>query len=136
MTSTTSSPTSLTALPDSSLAQGAAALLGAVADDWLVQHSLRTFRFGSALLQRVGADVDAELLYVASMLHDVGLGTVFDDGVTPFHLRTAALAGAFMTAQGRSIEDSSLVYDAIALHLELSSADDTRGVVAGVHLGA
>jgi len=137
MTSTASTSTSpLLALPDSALAQGAAALLRAVADDWLVQHSVRTYRFGSALLARVGVDADPELLYVASMLHDVGLGTVFDDGVTPFHLRTAAVAGAFMTTQGRSIDESSLIYDAIALHLDLSSADDARGVVAGVHLGA
>ena len=136
MTSTSSTTTALPALPDSALARGADALLGAVADDWLVQHSLRTFRLGSALLARVGVDGDPELLYVASMLHDVGLGTVFDDGVTPFHLRTAAVAGAFMSAQGRTIEESSLVYDAIALHLELSSAADARAVVAGVHLGA
>jgi len=126
----------LATLPDSALARGAGMLIGTVAEDWLVQHSLRTYRFGSALLARVGQEPDAELLYVAAMLHDLGLGTLFDDGVTPFHLRTAAVAGAVVVGHGRSDEDATLVHDAIALHLDLASADDARSVVAGVHLGA
>jgi len=37
---------------------------------------------------------------------------------------------------GRSDMDATLIYDAVALHMELTTADDQRAEVAGVHLGA
>jgi hypothetical protein len=37
---------------------------------------------------------------------------------------------------GRSDRDAQLVYDAIALHLDLSTSQDERPEVVGVHIGA
>lgn len=128
--------TTIVPVPDSEVGKSATALIRGIAPEWLVQHSFRTYRFGLALLERVGQHPDTELLFVASMLHDAGLGTVLDDGVTPFHLRTAAIAASLMLGHDRSVDDASIVYDAIAMHLELTTADDPRPEVAGVHLGA
>ena len=39
-----------------------------------VNHSYRTWMFGNALAKRDGHSLDAEQLFVAAMLHDLGLG--------------------------------------------------------------
>ena len=123
-------------VPDSDLARGASAWARAVEPDFLVNHSYRTFHLGAALLASASRSFDAEILYVASILHDIALGTELDDGVTPFHLRGAGLAAAEVLRLGRTDDEATLVYDAVALHMELSTADDARSEVAGVHLGA
>ena len=125
-----------TNVPDTNLAGAAAALATSVEPAFLVNHSRRTFHLGAELLSSAGRSFDAELLYVASMLHDIALGTEHDDGVTPFHLRGGGLAASTVVEAGRSDEEATLIYDAIALHLDLATADDDRPEVAGVHLGA
>jgi hypothetical protein len=122
--------------PDSALALGALQLATSVEPPFLVEHSHRTFHLGAELLSIGGRTFDPELLFVASMLHDIALGTAFDDGVTPFHLRGAAVAAHEIIEAERSDRDATLVYDAIALHMDLTTADDPRPEVAGVHLGA
>jgi hypothetical protein len=126
----------LTSVPDSALAGAAEALVTSVQPAYMVSHSRRTFHLGAQLLTAAGRSFDAELLYVGSMLHDLTLGNELDDGVTPFHVRSAGLAAAQALRAGRTDEQATLVYDAIALHLQLSTADDDRPEVAGVHLGA
>jgi HD domain len=126
----------LTAVPDTGIARGAAALVIASEPPFLVNHSERTFRLGGQLLDAADRAFDPELLYVASMLHDIALGTQFDDDITPFHLTGAAIAAKYEVDADRPVADASLVFDAIALHLELTTAGDTRPEVAGVHLGA
>lgn len=123
-------------LPDSPLATSARELAVGVEPSWLVNHSVRTFFLGGQLLEAAGKQFDQELLYVGSMLHDIALGTDLDDGTTPFHLRGAGLAARHVIEAGRSDVDASLIYDAIALHMEVATADESRYEVAGVHLGA
>lgn len=103
---------------------------------WLVAHSHRTFHFGTALVTRSGVKPDPELLFVAAMLHDLALGTDLDTTDTDFQQRSADLAHSYMLETGATHERAQLVHDAIALHLELTSGNDPRPEVAGVHLGA
>jgi hypothetical protein len=124
------------ARPDTDFARGAAALAKVVEPLFLVSHSERTFQFGAQLLLAADRSFDDEVLYVASMLHDIALGTDLDDSVTPFHFRGGGIAARHVLDAGRSDADALLIFDAIALHMELNSADDTRSEVAGVHLGA
>jgi hypothetical protein len=123
-------------VPDSKLANRAVAVAEGLEPQFLVHHSHRTFQFGSELLSLSGRSFDEEMLFVACMLHDMALGTEVDDGTTPFQVRGAGLAAKEVLAAGRSEAESKLVYDGIALHMELSTADDARAEVAGVHLGA
>jgi len=105
----------------------------------LVRHSRRTYAFGRAvldLLHPAAGAVDAELLLVASLLHDVALGGPVDDGVSDFQQLGAAAARDLVLAQGRTDRDAALVFDAVALHLELTGARDPRPEVAAVALGA
>ena len=123
-------------IPDSSTANGALAYLSEHAAPWLIAHSHRTFHFGSALLTRPGIELDPELLFVAAMLHDLALGTDLDIADADFQQRSADLAHSYMLETGATHERAQRVRDAIRLHLELSSGNDPRPEVAGVHLGA
>ena len=122
--------------PSTPLASAAAELLSATSPDVLVQHCRRTYVFGAALLDRAGRSFDTECLFVGSCLHDLGLLPVNDDGKTPFQLRGAVLARDVVERHGGTHSQASLVHDAVALHLELSTGDHPVPEVAGVSLGA
>jgi hypothetical protein len=121
---------------DSPLATAADALVAKVSPPALVNHCKRTYAFGTQLLRQAGRAYDAEALYVAAMLHDLGLTEAYEDGVTPFERRGADTAAAELSALGADPEFTALVRDAIALHLEMNAAQDPRPEVAGVSLGA
>jgi len=133
-----------TGLPDTPLTRAATQLLTAHHPAWLVNHSLRTFWFGRAALQQLhpaAASLDSELLLVAALLHDVALGGALDDGVGDFQLQGAGVARDLVLSQRGDRPDAGrpqagLVFDAVALHLELTSARDPRPEVAAVALGA
>ena len=59
--------------PDSTLARSAEEACSDIASVVLVNHSHRTFWFGAAFGAADGVRYDPELLYVACMLHDLGL---------------------------------------------------------------
>ncbi len=122
--------------PDTALAKGAAALASMIEPPFLVRHSERTFQFGAYLLTAARRTFDSELLYVASMLHDIALGTEMDDNVTPFHLKGGGVGAKYVLDAKRSTVDAKLIFDAIALHMDLIAADDLRPEVAGVQMGA
>lgn len=61
--------------PDSALTRAAEALAWRRLSPALLNHSYRVFAFGSALGAIEHLDADRELLFAASMLHDVGLPT-------------------------------------------------------------
>ncbi len=103
---------------------------------FLVRHSERTYQLGAHLLSIANLSFDPELLYTASMLHDIALGTELDDGVTPFHFKGAGVAAKHVVDTDGSVDDATLIFDAVALHMELSTAQEARPEVAGVHLGA
>ncbi len=123
--------------PDTALARAADALLATASPVLLVNHCKRTFVFGAALLKDRGLiRYDVEALYVASMLHDLGLTPSYEDGVTPFERQGAQAAADALRALDARPELVSLVHDAIALHLEVATAKDPRPEVAGVSIGA
>lgn len=59
--------------PDSVLTREARAHAVRILPIPLLNHSYRTYQFGRALGEIEGVEVDTELLFAASMLHDVGL---------------------------------------------------------------
>jgi hypothetical protein len=128
--------TALFQQPDSALSVVAQQMLVESSSPALVNHCYRTYQFGSALLARRGRPPDTEALFVASVLHDLGLTERYEDGSTEFQLRGAQVAFETLVDSGARPELTSSVKEAIALHLELTSADDPCPEVAGVHLGA
>ena len=81
-----------------------AALAREVVEKWssptLVNHCLRSWVWGARLAESMSLDYDAELLYVATMLHDLGVTPHFDALEVPFEDAGGAAAWAFTAGAG------------------------------------
>src|SRR4051794_34929924 len=66
----------------------------------LVNHCVRAYLLAVALGATEGLEVDHELLYVASMLHDLTLEPAFDNHSLPFEDAGAHLAWVFAAGAG------------------------------------
>lgn len=115
-------------LPDSALCRQATAMVAAVSPPFLLNHGIRSFVFGAALGRRDGRRFDPELLYLACVMHDLGLTCAHDTGA-PFELDGARSANSFLLAQGVDETRAALVHEAIALHARVGEAQ--RGTPEG-----
>jgi hypothetical protein len=104
----------------------------------VLNHSLRTHAY--ALLHAskheltAGADFDAELLFVACVLHDVGASDAYD-GPQRFEVEAADAAVALLGEHGRSEADADQVWQAIALHTSPGIAERRGPVTMLTRLG-
>ena len=103
--------------PDSALARRAEYLAREAYDGDLHGHASRTWAYGRAVGLHLGLPVDPEALYVACLLHDVGLTEKYS-GATPFELRGAEAAHA--ACQPDQVR-ADLAHDAIAMHTSLGA---------------
>jgi hypothetical protein len=101
------------AVPDSSFAREAEKACAELPQP-LVGHSYRTWLFGRALATVDGRELDAELFYCGSLLHDHGIAkpTVNRD----FTLGSAERTLACATAAGVAQERAEVLADAICVH--------------------
>jgi hypothetical protein len=100
--------------PDSALAKSAEQACGEIASEAIVNHSHRSFWFGAALGAADGVRYDPELLYVACMLHDLGL----DPAHRPTDGSCFTLVGA-EAALDLDAERCRAAAEAIALHMNM-----------------
>jgi len=121
--------------PDTDVARSAADVLRAAAPSVLVNHSERTYAFAALLGSTGDLKWDPELLYVASMLHDLGL-TPAVTGEGPFEQRGAVAAHRWLKGQGWPDDRAEPVARAIRMHLDVGKASRERPEVALLHLGA
>jgi hypothetical protein len=101
--------------PDTPLCAAALAYAVAASEPFLLNHTLRSFVFADAIGRASNTAYDRELLYVACVLHDLGL-TAGASAATRFEVEGADAARAFLADQGVGARDQDLVWDAIALH--------------------
>lgn len=102
------------ALPDSRLTRAAREAAMTALPGTLLNHSYRTYVFGRALGELEGIDVDAELLFAAAMLHDVGL--VLTKGREDFTLTSAQVARDVSERVGLSTAATMTLQSAITMH--------------------
>ena len=102
--------------PDSSLAREAENLLRSVAPPFLTNHSFRSHFFAVALADRDGVGFDEELLYVAALLHDIGLVEEFDTGRC-FEEDSADAAARLAEQEEWESERRERLAEAIRLHV-------------------
>jgi hypothetical protein len=85
----------------------------------ILNHSIRTHSYALLHAERLslvaGTDYDAELLFVACVLHDLGATEAFD-GPQRFEVEGADAASRLLLEHGRSAADADQVWQAIALH--------------------
>lgn len=98
-------------------------------------HSLRSFVFGALIGNIRGVSFDEELLFVAGILHDVGLAPSFTSPENRFEVDGANCARDLMLKHSRSIEDSERVWDAIALHSSGAIAKWKQAEIALINAG-
>ena len=103
-------------IPDSSLAREATIIARAAEPPEIFNHSVRTFVFAELIAQARKTKHDAELVYVASILHDTGLTHRYMSAGERFEVDGANLAREVLSRHNVAAGDADLVWDAIALH--------------------
>jgi HD domain len=66
----------------------------------LLEHCERAYLWAASLGDQRGLDFDRELLYVAAMLHDLGLSPAFDNITNAFEIAGGDVAWVFAAASG------------------------------------
>jgi len=82
---------------------------------YLFNHAVRTFLFGSLVGRARGQAFDEETLYLACIMHDLGLTDQFQ-GDSTFEIQGAETAKHFLEAHGYPKEKIGIVWDGIAMH--------------------
>src|SRR6266480_6106368 len=107
------------ALPSAPLVDASLALVRSTETRPIVDHSIRTFLFARLLAGHEGclddAAYDEELLFAATVMHDLGLGEQAR-GQARFEVEGADLAAAVLREHGVAEADVDRVWEAIALH--------------------
>ena len=121
--------------PDSELSRKAAALAAQAHTPAILNHVHRTYWFAEFLARKREMKFDRELVYVASLLHDLGLS--HDHSADKrFEVDGADAASRLLIANDYPPAKTDIVWDAIALHSSADIADRREPEVALVHFGA
>ncbi|MEU9808804.1 HD domain-containing protein [Mycobacterium sp. NPDC050853] len=122
------------AVPDSALAFAAEQEARDSVTPHVLEHSYRTYFFGKALAALDGVEVDDELVYVASLLHDLQL-----EHPTPgrcFAVVGGERAARFVRDQGVGEDRAQAVGAAIAAHITLGASENLSDAGGFVSAGA
>lgn len=123
------------AAPDSDAAAAANQLAAKLTSPLLLEHSRRVFYFSLLHAARLGTKVDAELLYIAALLHDSGLAVPFSDARQRFEVDGADHGRAFLLDHGFSTTAADTVWTAIALHTTPGIPGRMGAEIAALHFG-
>ena len=103
-------------VPDSTLARAVTEFVRDTETDLLFNHSSRVYFFGALAGRQRRLAVDHELLYAATMFHDVGLMPSHSSPDRRFEVDSANAARAFLDSHGVDPSDVEKVWTGIALH--------------------
>jgi hypothetical protein len=95
----------------------------------LLNHSVRAYVWAAALGTAEGVAFDPELLFVAAVLHDMGLVDDFDSHTVPFEVAGGSLAWVFAAGAGWPAGRRARVSEVVVRHMwdEVDPADDPEG---------
>jgi len=113
-------------IPDSQLARAITEFVRDTEDDLLFHHSSRVYFFGALAGRQRGLTVNHELLYAATMFHDVGLTQRYSSPNLRFEVDGANAARDFLQSWKVDPLDIEKVWTGIALHT-------TPGIPAFMH---
>ena len=130
------SPVAGIRIVDSQTARSATELSRRVSPPYLFHHAIRTFLFASLAGRARNQKFDEEVLYLACILHDLGLTTQFE-GDLPFEIQGAQAARRFLEERGYDTTKGGMVWDGIAMHASLIGQYKSPEVaLVGVGAGA
>jgi hypothetical protein len=123
-------------IPDTPLAKAAVDLLEATSPQFICNHCVRTYVFGSLAVRSIGRNVnDEEIAFCAALLHDLGLVPAHA-GKNRFEVDGADAAREFCLKHQVAPERADRVWEAIALHTSAGIASRMAAEIVLVHLGA
>ncbi|MCX6470168.1 MAG: HD domain-containing protein [Corynebacteriales bacterium] len=119
-------------LPTDPIAVAAVALARSTESESVFHHSVRSYLWATLLADHENvthdADYDPGLLFAATVMHDLGVGTRAP-GVARFEVEGADLAADLLTRHGVGAHDVDRVWEAIAIHTSPGIAE-RRGLLA------
>jgi hypothetical protein len=123
-------------IPDSKIAREITELIRDTESDMLFQHSRRVYLWGALMGKRHAQPFDAELLYAASMFHDIGITPRYNDSQLRFEVDGANAARDFLRGHGIAEADVEKVWLAVALHTTPGIPEHMHPEIALVQAGA
>ncbi len=108
-------------LPDTDICSAAMQLAVAVSPAFLANHCIRSYLFARELAGAQHLAYDEELVFLACLLHDLGL-TEYGGGHQRFEVDGADAATRFLSEHGMTEDRSAPVWQAIALHTSVGLA--------------
>lgn len=103
----------------------------------IVAHSERSYQFAAAFAATDGIELDDEVLFLGTMLHDIGLSPAVDDSER-FEVRGANFVRALLLDHGMERARVANVWDCIAMHastpLARHKSPETRYANRGIAL--
>jgi hypothetical protein len=120
-------------VPDTAAARTAREVAAAFCTPALAAHSSRSYLWAARYAADRGIAHDAELLYVAAMVHDIGLVPVFDSATVPFEEAGGAVGWVFAAGAGWPVERRQRVRDIVVRHM-WDAADVPAALDAEGHL--
>ncbi|MFJ7155181.1 HD domain-containing protein [Streptomyces sp. NPDC101118] len=133
-------------VPSGAAAEAARTLGAEYADEPLFNHSVRSYAFGAEYARQHGIEFDRELLYVAALLHDLGLTVPFDSHTLPFEEAGGHVARVLTAGLGWPPARRERAAELIVLHMrdDVSAEEDpeshllqvgTSADVSGLRVG-
>jgi len=104
-------------VPDTAAARTAREVADACCTPALAAHSHRSYLWAARYAADRGIAYDAELLYVAAMVHDIGLVPVFDSATVPFEEAGGAVGWVFAAGAGWPAERRERVREVVVRHM-------------------
>ncbi|MEU2348065.1 cyanamide hydratase [Modestobacter sp. NPDC049651] len=120
-------------VPDTAACRTAREVAAAFQSPALLGHCERSYLWAARYAADRGIGFDAELLYVATMVHDLGLAPVFDSATEPFEDAGGAVGWVFAAGAGWPVERRERVREVVVRHM-WDAADVPPGFDAEGHL--
>jgi hypothetical protein len=122
-------------IPDGVMAQAATDQVRSTESELMFHHALRAFLFASLTGHRENLAFDADLLYVGTLFHNVGLNTRYERSPHRFEVDGANAARDFMRQHGVGDREVEEVWMAIALHTTQGIPEHLSALVALISAG-
>jgi hypothetical protein len=123
-------------VPDSAVARQAVEVVSQFSPPALVNHCARSYLFAASLGAIEGVPFDVELLYVSSLLHDLGLEPAFDNVREPFEDAGGHVGWVFAAGAGWPVSRRERVAQIIVAHMhDPDVANDPEGYLLEASTG-
>lgn len=123
-------------VPETAAAAAARDVVTQYSTPALVNHCVRSYLLAASLAGIEQLEVDVELLYVASLLHDIALEPAFDSHTLPFEDAGGHVAWVFAAGAGWSAERRDHAAQVIVAHMRgTDPAVDAEGHLLDIATG-